>query len=83
MIIVGTRTPTMDEYERYESHNKSRLAMNPGLTGMWQVSGRSDLTDFEEIVKLDNQYIVEWSLGLDIKIIFKTLVAVIRRKGSQ
>lgn len=82
MSLVGTRPPTMDEYERYELHHKSRLAAKPGLTGMWQVSGRSDLTDFEEIVKLDNEYIRNWSVGLDIKIILKTVVVVLTRKGS-
>ncbi len=82
MSLVGTRPPTMDEYEKYELHHKSRLAAKPGLTGMWQVSGRSDLTDFEEIVKLDNEYIRNWHIGLDIRIILKTLLVVITRKGS-
>ena len=82
MSLVGTRPPTMDEYEQYEAHHKSRLATKPGLTGMWQISGRSDMTDFEEIVKLDNEYIMNWSFGLDIKIILKTFLVVIARKGS-
>ena len=82
MSLVGTRPPTMDEYEQYEAHHKSRLATKPGLTGMWQISGRSDITDFEEIVKLDNEYIMNWSFGLDIKIILKTFLVVIARKGS-
>lgn len=82
MSLVGTRPPTMDEYEKYELHHKSRLAVKPGLTGIWQVSGRSDFTDFEEIVKLDNEYIKNWSLGLDIKIILKTVLVVLTRKGS-
>lgn len=82
MSLVGTRPPTMDEYEKYELHHKSRLAAKPGLTGMWQVSGRSDMTDFEEIVKLDNEYIKNWSIGLDIKIVLKTVVVVLARKGS-
>ena len=83
MSLVGTRPPTMDEYEKYEFHHKSRLAAKPGLTGMWQVSGRSDMTDFEEIVKLDNEYIRKWSLSLDIRIILKTFVVVFKKKGSQ
>ncbi len=83
MSLVGTRPPTMDEYEKYELHHKSRLAAKPGLTGMWQVSGRSEMTDFEEIVALDNEYIKNWSIGLDIKIIFKTFWVVLTRKGSQ
>lgn len=57
----------MDEYNQYELHHKSRLAAKPGLTGMWQVSGRSDFTDFEEIVKMDSDYIKNWNIGLDIK----------------
>lgn len=59
------------------------LAFRPGLTGMWQVSGRSDITDFEEIVKMDTQYIANWTLGLDIKIILKTIVVVFTGKGSK
>ena len=73
----------MDEYERYELHHKSRLAIKPGLTGIWQVSGRSDFTDFEEIVKLDNEYINNWSVRLDIKILLKTVLVVLKRDGSQ
>lgn len=81
--MVGTRPPTMDEYQRYEAHHKGRLAMKPGLTGIWQVSGRSDFTDFEEIVKLDNEYINNWSISLDIKIMLKTVLVVLKRDGSQ
>ena len=83
MSLVGTRPPTLDEYEQYDPHHLSRLAIKPGLTGMWQVSGRSEITDFEEIVRLDNEYIRNFSLGLDIKIFFKTFLAVIARKGSK
>jgi exopolysaccharide biosynthesis polyprenyl glycosylphosphotransferase len=82
MSLVGTRPPTVDEYESYELHHKSRLATIPGLTGLWQVSGRSNITDFEEVVKLDNEYIKNWSLGLEIKILFKTVAVVLGRKGS-
>lgn len=82
MSVVGTRPPTMDEYEKYELRHKSRLAVKPGLTGLWQVSGRSDITDFDEIVKLDNEYIQNWTVGLDIKIMLKTFVAVFKRQGS-
>ena len=73
---------TMDEYNQYELHHKSRLAAKPGLTGMWQVSGRSDFTDFEEIVKMDSDYIKNWNIGLDIKIILKTVLVVLGQKGS-
>ena len=66
MSLVGTRPPTVDEWEKYELHHRARLAIKPGLTGMWQVSGRSEITDFEEVVKLDTKYISEWSFMLDI-----------------
>lgn len=82
MSLVGTRPPTVDEYDQYDLHHKSRLAIKPGLTGMWQVSGRSDITDFEEVVKLDNEYIMNFSLSLDIKILFKTVMVVLGKKGS-
>lgn len=83
MSLVGTRPPTLDEYEQYDAHYKRRLSMKPGLTGMWQVSGRSDITDFDEVVKLDLEYIDNWSMSLDIKILFKTLGAVVGRKGAK
>ena len=83
MSLVGTRPPTMDEWEKYELHHRKRLAIKPGLTGMWQVSGRSSITDFEEIVRLDTQYIEDWSIGLDIKIIFKTILVVLKKDGAQ
>lgn len=82
MSLVGTRPPTVDEYEQYDLHHKVRLSIKPGLTGMWQVSGRSDITDFEEVVALDNKYIREWSIRLDIKILIETLGAVLCSKGS-
>lgn len=62
MSLVGTRPPTVDEWDKYELHHRARLATKPGLTGMWQVSGRSNITDFEEVVKLDKQYISEYSV---------------------
>lgn len=83
MSLVGTRPPTKAEYEQYDLHHKIRLSMKPGLTGMWQVSGRSDITDFEEVVRLDTEYIENWSLGLDIKLLLKTIGVVFRRKGSK
>lgn len=82
MSLVGTRPPTYEEYMQYDYHHKSRLAAKPGLTGMWQVSGRSNITDFEEVVALDTEYIKNWSLGLDLKIIFKTALVVLGRVGS-
>lgn len=82
MSLVGTRPPTVDEWEKYEFHHRARLAFKPGITGMWQVSGRSDITDFEEVTKLDTEYIVNWSIGLDIRILFKTFGTVLHRKGA-
>ena len=80
MSLVGTRPPTLDEWEKYELHHRARLAIKPGITGMWQVSGRSNITDFEEVVKLDTKYISEWNLGLDLKILCKT-IGVVFKKG--
>ena len=82
MSLVGTRPPTVDEWDKYELHHRARLATKPGLTGMWQVSGRSDITDFEEVVRLDTEYISNWSFSLDIKILFKTVIMVLKREGS-
>jgi len=82
MSLVGTRPPTVDEWEKYKLHHRARLAMKPGITGMWQVSGRSNIIDFEEVVKLDTEYICNWSMGLDFRILFKTFRAVIFRKGA-
>ena len=82
MSLVGTRPPTVDEFEQYEGYHKRRLSMTPGLTGVWQVSGRSDITDFEEVVRLDTEYIENWSIGLDCKILLKTVGSVLKSEGS-
>ncbi len=82
MSLVGTRPPTVDEWEKYQLHHRARLAIKPGITGMWQASGRSEITDFEEVVRLDTKYIREWSLGLDFKILWKTVWVVLRKEGS-
>lgn len=82
MSLVGTRPPTLDEWEKYEPHHRARMSFRPGLTGLWQVSGRSNITDFEEVVKLDTQYIGEWSVKGDMKIIFKTFVGVLKNDGA-
>lgn len=82
MSLVGTRPPTVDEWEKYELHHRARLAIKPGLTGKWQVSGRSEITNFEEVVKLDTEYIMNWSIGKDIKILLKTVLVVFKRDGS-
>lgn len=83
MSLVGTRPPTEDEWKQYKYYHRARLAIKPGLTGMWQVSGRSDITDFEEVVKLDMEYIRNWNFGMDIKIILKTVWVVLTGSGSQ
>ena len=83
MSLVGTRPPTVEEFEQYELHHKARLGIKPGITGMWQVSGRSAIKDFEEVVALDTHYISQWSIGLDFKILFKTLQVVVTGKGSE
>ena len=82
MSLVGTRPPTVDEWEQYEPHHRARMAFRPGLTGLWQVSGRSNITDFEEVVKLDTKYIDEWSLGVDLKILVETVRSVLGNDGA-
>ena len=81
MSLVGTRPPTRSEVESYENRHHHRLSMRPGITGMWQVTGNNAVRDFEDVVKLDCKYIDEWSLGLDLKLIGKTVVKVVRRVG--
>ena len=83
MSLVGTRPPTVDEFKQYEGHHKRRLSMKPGITGLWQVSGRSDIEDFEEVVMLDLKYIDNWCVMEDIKIIFKTIKVIIFGNGAR
>ena len=82
MSLVGTRPPTLDEWEKYEPHHRARMSFRPGLTGLWQVSGRSNITDFEEVVRLDTQYIGEWSVKGDISILSKTILSVLKNDGA-
>lgn len=82
MSVVGTRPPLPSETSLYELRHRTRLAIKPGVTGMWQVSGRSDITDFEEVVRLDKEYIENWNVGLDIKILLKTVMVVLKKDGS-
>ena len=82
MSLVGTRPSTVDEWEKYEFHHRARLTTKPGLTGMWQVSGRSEITDFDEVTRLDTVYIEKWSIGLDVRILFKTVGAVLGHRGA-
>ncbi|MBQ9504743.1 MAG: sugar transferase [Lachnospiraceae bacterium] len=83
MSLVGTRPPTVDEYEKYLNYHMRRLSIKPGITGMWQVSGRSDISDFEQVVKLDLQYIDNWSLLLDFRLILRTIKVVIMGRGAK
>ena len=83
MSLVGTRPPTVDEYQQYSYYQKRRISFRPGITGLWQISGRSDIKDFDEVVKLDLEYIDNWSLLLDFKIMFKTILVVFRGSGAR
>ena len=76
MSLVGTRPPTPDEVDQYQKWHHRRISIKPGLTGMWQVSGSNKIVDFDEIVRLDLQYIDSWSIWLDLRIITKTILIV-------
>ena len=82
MSLVGTRPILQDELRQYELHHRARIAIKPGITGMWQVNGRSNVLDFEEVVRLDASYINEWSIWLDLKILLKTVLVVFKKEGS-
>ena len=83
MSLVGWRPATLDEWKKYDLQHRIRASMKPGLTGMWQVSGRSTITDFNEVVRLDREYIENWSTALDIKILVKTVWVVLSRHGAE
>lgn len=83
MSLVGTRPPTLDEWEKYSPHHRKRMAIRPGITGMWQASGRSNITDFEEVVRLDTEYIDNWTNAMDIKILAKTVLGVLKHEGAE
>ncbi|HOM02587.1 MAG TPA: sugar transferase [Acetivibrio sp.] len=82
MSLVGTRPPTVDEVKKYKTYHRRRISFKPGVTGMWQVNGRSSITDFEDVVRLDTKYIDEWSIWLDLVIILKTIWVVLRKKDA-
>ncbi|MDF2882513.1 MAG: exopolysaccharide biosynthesis polyprenyl glycosylphosphotransferase [Clostridiaceae bacterium] len=82
MSLVGTRPPTVDEVSHYENYHRRRISIKPGITGMWQVSGRSTITNFSEVVSLDTKYIDHWSVWLDFKLMIKTVMVVLARKGA-
>lgn len=77
MSLVGTRPPTLDEVVEYEDHHFRRVSIKPGITGLWQVSGRNEISEFEEILALDSRYIREWSIALDLRILARTWWVVI------
>ena len=81
--LVGTRPPTLDEYESYTPEQKRRLSFRPGITGLWQVSGRSEITDFDEVVKLDVAYMDGWTIWRDIRILLKTIKVVVMKDGAK
>jgi exopolysaccharide biosynthesis polyprenyl glycosylphosphotransferase len=83
MSLVGPRPPTLDEVERYTTRQAQRLSVVPGITGLWQVSGRSDISDFERWIDLDLEYARTWSVWLDLRILFKTAVVVVLLRGAQ
>ena len=83
MSLVGTRPPTLDEWNQYDLGHRIRMSIKPGITGMWQISGRSEITDFNEVVRLDRAYIEDWNILLDIKILLKTVAVVVVRKGAK
>ena len=83
MSLVGTRPPTGDEWEQYKLHHRARLAMKPGITGLWQTSGRSEITDFEDVIKLDLEYINTWTIAGDLRLILKTVGEVFKPKGAK
>ncbi len=82
MSLVGTRPPTLDEVSTYESRHWKRLNVKPGITGEWQVNGRSEVKDFERIVRMDVAYQDKWSIGYDLALIFKTIQVVVNRQGA-
>ena len=82
MSLVGTRPPTLDEWEKYSPAHRARLAARPGITGMWQVNGRNEVMDFDEVVRLDMEYIRNWSLLLDLKLLARTVTVIFRGNGA-
>jgi lipopolysaccharide/colanic/teichoic acid biosynthesis glycosyltransferase len=82
MSLVGTRPPTPDEVERYDVPQWQRLDVKPGMTGEWQVNGRSQVRNFEEVIQLDLRYQENWSLGYDLQLIFKTILILFQKNSG-
>lgn len=82
MSLIGPRPFFESDFDEYEDHHFRRLDAKPGITGLWQVSGRSEVVDFEDVIFLDRQYIEQWSFWLDVSILFRTVPAVLKRTGA-
>lgn len=82
MSLVGTRPPTVNEVMKYQRHHWERLKVKPGITGEWQVNGRSTVKDFEDIVRMDLDYQLKWSIAYDFSLILKTIWVVLKKKGA-
>ena len=83
MSLVGTRPPTVDEWEHYKPEHRARMSIRPGITGMWQINGRSNITDFDKVVALDTRYIQTWTVGMDLRILLRTVGAVAKSEGAE
>lgn len=83
MSLVGTRPPTVDEWEKYQLEHRIRMAIKPGITGLWQVNGRSKITDFNKVIEYDTQYINNWSLALDIEILIRTIFVLFSKREDE
>lgn len=83
MSLVGTRPPTLNEWEQYSSEHRFRMSIKPGITGIWQTSGRNDITDFKEVIEMDREYIENWTIGMDIKLLLKTVLVVLKHEGAE
>ncbi len=82
MSLVGTRPPTVAEVEQYDLWHRRRISAKPGITGLWQVSGRNKISDFDKVVELDCQYLDHWRFADDLLILLKTVIVVFQRKGA-
>jgi len=81
LSLVGPRPPLQTEVKKYEGWHRRKLSVKPGITCLWQVAGRNEINDFDEWMRLDMKYIDEWSLWLDVKILFKTAWVVLKGTG--
>jgi lipopolysaccharide/colanic/teichoic acid biosynthesis glycosyltransferase len=82
MSLVGPRPLPVRDVQKFSEHHFIRHEVLPGITGLWQVSGRSNITDFEDVLRLDAFYMENWSLGLDLQIILRTFIVILQKKGA-